>query len=58
MNEIEKQQLIDRIRNVLQSRRFSDWYGDDGNFGKWTTGDLPKVCTAQVNQDIERMFLK
>jgi hypothetical protein len=48
--------LAEQIYHTLTLQRFSDWYGDNGNFGKHILGDLPTVTRETVINDIKRLF--
>lgn len=55
--------IKEKILFTLSTQRFADWYSDDGEFGKWITGEVECKTKKEVDEarlklleDIQRLF--
>ena len=49
-----KTEVVERIFEVLQRQKFTDWY--NGQFNSWICGDLPGTEDEDIKEDIRRLF--
>jgi hypothetical protein len=50
------EKLIENILDTLGKQKFDDWYSNNGNFGKWITGDLTAPSQEQIKAEIKQLF--
>ena len=60
---MKNKELITKLQWLFESQKFSDWYGDDGDMGKFIAGELAyetkmtrEECVKKIRSDIARFL--
>jgi hypothetical protein len=52
---MEKNDIVNRVLELLEGGRFEKWYGPGGNFDRYVTGDMKhedKITHTQAKEKI------
>lgn len=48
--------VITKIVEALQSKKFAEWFKDEGNFGKWQFGDEGAPSDLEMLKELVHIF--
>lgn len=60
---MNNKELVEKLMHLFESRRFSEWFSDNGKFGWFVSGDMEfetkktrDECIAEIKKDIAQFI--